>query len=332
MSPALLMFTFVIGSGSVFVTTPAYQSLVPELVPREDVASAVQLNSINVNIARAVGPAIADLIAHFGVGADFAVNAGTFLVYAFVFVATLPEHHAHAAERFFPALRAGGRYVRHSPVVRRISVARHTVSHSGQCVVGTAPSHGESSPRAQSRADTGLLLGALGVGAIVGATVMAKVRAKLSANGIVRVSGGFFCVALVAVAFLHSTIADVVVPDAHRRDLGLDARDLEHVTAAFPAGLGPSPGPVGVSNGALRRAGFRCPFVGRARRRIRAHRGPVASAVFAAGTASTRLWPLLDASHGPITRRSSQSGIRIRRRIERRTGCGADDLFKFSRK
>jgi len=50
-SPALLlMFTFVIGSGSVFVT-PAYQSLVPEIVPREDVPSAVQLNSINVNIA-----------------------------------------------------------------------------------------------------------------------------------------------------------------------------------------------------------------------------------------------------------------------------------------
>ena len=62
MSPALLlMFTFVIGSGSVFIT-PAYQSLVPELVPREDVSSAVQLNSINVNIARAVGPAIAGIL------------------------------------------------------------------------------------------------------------------------------------------------------------------------------------------------------------------------------------------------------------------------------
>ena len=52
-SPALLLlFTFVIGSGSVLVT-PAYQSLVPELVPRGDVPGAVQLNSINVNIARA---------------------------------------------------------------------------------------------------------------------------------------------------------------------------------------------------------------------------------------------------------------------------------------
>ena len=51
MSPALLLlFTFVIGTGSV-LTTPAYQSLVPELVPRDRLAAAAQLSSINVNIA-----------------------------------------------------------------------------------------------------------------------------------------------------------------------------------------------------------------------------------------------------------------------------------------
>ena len=46
------MFTFVIGTGSVLVT-PAYQSLVPELVPRDKIPAAAQLSSIN--LARAIG-------------------------------------------------------------------------------------------------------------------------------------------------------------------------------------------------------------------------------------------------------------------------------------
>lgn len=212
MSPALLlMFTFVIGSGSVFIT-PAYQSLVPELVPRDDISSAVQLNSINVNIARAVGPAIAGIvIAHFGVGADFAVNAGTFLVYAIVALlwrpsaSITPQH----PERFLSALRAGGRYVRHSPVVRRILLRASLFLVPASALWGLLPLVA-SRRLGLGPSGYGLLLGALGVGAIVGATVMTRVRAKFSANGIAALSGGFFCVALVALALLRSTIADVV--------------------------------------------------------------------------------------------------------------------------
>jgi MFS family permease len=213
MSPALLlMFTFVIGSGSVFIT-PAYQSLVPELVPREDVPSAVQLNSINVNIARAVGPAIAGLlIAHFGVGADFAINAGTFLVYAIAVLFWRPAQNItpQLPERFFPALRAGGRYVRYSPVVRRILLRATLFLVPASALWGLLPL--VASRRLElGPSGYGLLLGALGVGAIAGATVMARVRAKFSVNGIVGLSSGFFCLALVAVALLHSTIAVVVV-------------------------------------------------------------------------------------------------------------------------
>ena len=123
MSPALLlMFTFVIGSGSVLVT-PAYQSLVPELVPRDQIPAAAQLSSINVNLARAIGPAIAGiLIAYIGVGAVFALDAATFLVYGLVVALwrPSPDTTPQIPERFVSALRAGGRYVRYAPVVRRI--------------------------------------------------------------------------------------------------------------------------------------------------------------------------------------------------------------------
>src|SRR3981081_1563705 len=59
MPPALLLtFTFLIGSASV-VTLPAYQSLVPDLVPRNHLHSASALSSISINIARAAGTALA---------------------------------------------------------------------------------------------------------------------------------------------------------------------------------------------------------------------------------------------------------------------------------
>src|ERR687898_412350 len=97
-------------------------SLVPDLVPRAQVPAASALSSISINLARAVGPAVAGLvITKIGVAAVFAVNTATFVIYAIV-VASHPHLGGTTGshERFLPGLRAGGRYVRHAPVVRRI--------------------------------------------------------------------------------------------------------------------------------------------------------------------------------------------------------------------
>jgi MFS family permease len=122
MPPALLlMFTFVLGTGAILVA-PAYQSLVPDMVPREQVPAAAALGSISVNLARAIGPAIAGvLVARIGVAAVFGLNTATFLIYAIV-VACHPQLGGTrpSPERFIPGLRAGGRYVRSAPVVQRI--------------------------------------------------------------------------------------------------------------------------------------------------------------------------------------------------------------------
>ena len=123
MPPALLLtFTFVLGTGAV-LTVPAYQSLVPDLVPRTQVRAASTLTSISVNLARAVGPALAGvLIARTGVAAVFAVNTASFLFYAVVVITWHPRPGSapQYPEHFVSALRAGGRYVRNAPVVRRI--------------------------------------------------------------------------------------------------------------------------------------------------------------------------------------------------------------------
>ena len=85
MPPALLlMFTFALGTGAILIA-PAYQLLVPDMVPRDQVPAAAALSSININLARAIGPAIAGLlIAQIGVAAVFALNTAAFLVYAIV--------------------------------------------------------------------------------------------------------------------------------------------------------------------------------------------------------------------------------------------------------
>jgi MFS family permease len=123
MTPALLLtLTFALGCGMA-MTNPAYQAVIPELVPRPQIPSPAALGSIGMNLARAVGPALAGvLIARTGVAAVFAINAGTFLIFAVALFRwrRQPPEDAGLPEPFVAALRAGGRYVRNSPVMRRL--------------------------------------------------------------------------------------------------------------------------------------------------------------------------------------------------------------------
>ena len=200
MSPALLLaFTFALGAASA-LATPAYQALIPELVPRHQLSSAAALGGISVNLARAIGPAVAGfLIARVGVGAVFALNTAAFLLFAVVLIGWCrPAVEGGAApEAFIPALRAGGRYVRYSPAVRRILL------HLG-LFIAPATAIWALLPLVATRqlgfgpSGYGLLLGALGAGALIGAFAMASVRAIDRQGRVLVVSGLVFCAALAA--------------------------------------------------------------------------------------------------------------------------------------
>ena len=212
MPPALLlMFTFVLGTGAILVT-PAYQSLVPNMVPRPQVPAAAALGSISVNLARAIGPAIAGLlVARIGVAAVFAVNTATFLLYAIV-VACHPQLGGtpQSPERFIPGLRAGGRYVRHAPVVRRILLRAALFLVPGSCLWALLPLIATSG-LALGPGGYGVLLGALGAGAIGGAFLLPQIRARLSANALVAVASLTYAAALAAVALSRSLALTIVV-------------------------------------------------------------------------------------------------------------------------
>src|ERR1700755_2578827 len=71
----LLLFSFLLVAGAAF-TAPAWQSIVPQLVPKQDLAAAVASNGVGINISRAIGPALGGVvIGAVGIAAPFWINA-----------------------------------------------------------------------------------------------------------------------------------------------------------------------------------------------------------------------------------------------------------------
>jgi predicted MFS family arabinose efflux permease len=117
----LLAFTFLAGSAAALIS-PAWQAIVPQLVPRQDLPAAIALNSVGFNVSRAVGPAMAGLIiAAMGLAAPFWLNAISYLGV----IASLiwwresgGRSRRLPAERFVSAIRIGLRHARHNPHLR----------------------------------------------------------------------------------------------------------------------------------------------------------------------------------------------------------------------
>jgi MFS family permease len=204
MPPALLLaFTFALGVGQA-LTLPTWQAVIPEVVPRDELPAASALGAINTNLARSAGPAVAGLIvAQTGPATVFALNALSFAVFAYALLRWRrpPESGTAHAERFGPALRAGGRYVRYSPVVRRILLRVTLFVLPGSVVWGLLPlvARQELGLGADGY---GLLLAALGVGAIAGAFLMPRIRARLTPDELIVAAGLVYGVALVVVALV----------------------------------------------------------------------------------------------------------------------------------
>jgi fucose permease len=142
------------------------------------------------------------LIAQIGVAAVFAINALSFLVFAVVLLAWRPDgpdDEADAPERFTAALRAGGRFVRHSPIARRI-LLRATLFVVPATALWALLPLVASDLLGLDAGGYGVLLAALGVGAVGGAFVLPRVRERLSTNRLLTTSGLVYAAALVPVA------------------------------------------------------------------------------------------------------------------------------------
>lgn len=185
----LVALAFAGGVGAAMMG-PTWQSIVPELVPADKLRGAVALNALGVNIARAIGPAVGGLLlGAFGAALTYGMDL---LSYVFVIGALLwwqrPTQAADPLrEHFFSAFRAGLRFTRaHSKL--HVVLARAAVHFAFASsiwallpLVARQLLHGGASLY-------GVLLGAVGAGAIMGALAMPVLQRRLDADGVVLIS------------------------------------------------------------------------------------------------------------------------------------------------
>ena len=183
----LLLFIFLVGILGA-LETPAWQAIVPQLVPKPALSSASAANSVGVNISRVIGPALAGMvILALGIAAPFWLDAVSNLgVIAVIFWWRPPAKPTQAlpAERMLNAIRTGVRYARNNAPLRAtlVQAAGFFLFASAYWALLPVLARGQlhGGPTLY-----GVLLGAIGAGAVAGAFLLPKLRARSGANGMV---------------------------------------------------------------------------------------------------------------------------------------------------
>jgi predicted MFS family arabinose efflux permease len=187
-TPALLLlFMFLIGVGGA-LTAPAWQAIVPELVPPADLMPAIAANSVGINVSRAVGPALAgSIIGLLGIGAPFWVNAISNIGVIGALIWWHPprlRRSALPAERFTSAIFMGFRHARHNRHLRATLVRAIAFFLFASAYWALLPLVARD--RIGGGAGLyGVLLGAIGAGAVVGASLLPWAKAKFGPDLIV---------------------------------------------------------------------------------------------------------------------------------------------------
>ncbi len=183
----LLFFTFLIGCGAA-INAPAWQASVGAMVPRAEVPSAVALNSMGFNLARSLGPALGGaIVAVAGAALAFTINAFSYLGLIGVLARWRPEQEPRLLPResLGRAMAAG---IRYAAMNRNINAAmlRGCVTGLGASAVPALTPLIARDLIGGGPAVYGLLLGAFGVGAVVGAFWSHRLRSAYSTELIVR--------------------------------------------------------------------------------------------------------------------------------------------------
>jgi MFS family permease len=197
----LLALCFVVGSGMALFG-PAWQSSVSEQVPAETLPAAVALNGISYNIARSFGPAIGGIVvASAGAVAAFAVNAVLYLPLLVVLFLwnRVSEPSRLPRERLNRAMVSGVRYINHSPSIKIVLTRTLVTGIVGGSVSALMPLVARDLLHGGAQT-YGIMLGAFGMGAVIGALNIGEVRRRMSGEAAVRACALSMAGAIAAVA------------------------------------------------------------------------------------------------------------------------------------
>ncbi len=211
---ALLLATFALGIGST-LNYPAWQAIVPEIVPRKDLPQAISLNSVGFNLARAVGPAIGGfIVAAFNPAAVFILNALSFvgvIIVLYFWKRPPKEQSSTVNESIVSATWAGLRYVRYSPGIRFVLVRSGAFVIGGSAIWAILPIVTKTELKGTATG-YGVLLGCLGVGSMIAALLLAKFRLRFTPDQLIVSAGAVWGLATVLLGWLNNfTLAAITM-------------------------------------------------------------------------------------------------------------------------
>jgi MFS family permease len=191
----VIAITFVSGLSST-LATPAFQALMLDLVKREDLPSAVALNSAQFNLSRIIGPTIGGLLfVVIGIAGCYFLNSASYLaVIAALMLLRMPPWSAPAglgAREMWRQLIAGIRYVRKRPRVQALLGVATVISLCGGPFLIFLPVFARD---VLNREAEGLsrLWAAMGVGALLSALAMAYSLSNSRRRGRLLLAGNIF--------------------------------------------------------------------------------------------------------------------------------------------
>jgi len=202
---ALLLTAFLLGAGGA-LTAPAWSAITPLLVPREELDNATAANSVGYNLSRAVGPALGGLvIATSGIASPFwAFTASNLVIIAgLMWWRPKPKcSQSLPAERLTSAVRTGLRYAannRHLRATLMRAVAFFPFASAYWALLPLVARHQmHNGPEVY-----GLLLGAIGFGAIIGSLTLGWLKAAFGPDGLGAVGTLATALALVLFGLAH---------------------------------------------------------------------------------------------------------------------------------
>lgn len=213
----LLAFTFLLNIGSA-MNNPAWQAIVPELVPRELIPDTVSLNSASNNLARAVGPALGGLMVagfasvHTGAGWVFLLNAVSFagvIWVLFNWKRTPLFKSALPSERIAGSIMTGLRYVRYAPDLQSSLVRSFTFPFFVSAIWALLAVVAKRDLN-EGALGYGILNGSLGLGAVIAATLLPRIRRRVAADTIIAISTFYDVATLFILAYAHYPL--VIIP------------------------------------------------------------------------------------------------------------------------
>ncbi|MEJ1158889.1 MFS transporter [Prosthecomicrobium sp. N25] len=199
---SLVALTFLGGVGAALMA-PTWQAIVPELVSKGELKTAVALNSLGINIARSIGPALGGLIlASFGAGVTYGADVLSYLlvVAALVWWRRAPDIDDALHERFAGAFRAGLRYARASRELHVVLLRAAIFFACASAVWALLPLVARNL-LGGGAGFYGVLLGAVGAGAILGALALPKLRSRFDADALLLLAGLTIAGVIGALAF-----------------------------------------------------------------------------------------------------------------------------------